>query len=138
MDLKSTYGARNFGDDPLVAIKKLREFYDSRNITFWYNIQSDVNFHGLMPFLQSIFANILPIQTPFYVLVTLSLAASAFVADARLPNAQDTLVADPRVSVNSTVLLAAGLFFFLVTVQFGSGASSPYSAISLSHPIDSY
>jgi hypothetical protein len=134
VDLKSTYGARNFGDDPLVAIEKLREFYDSRNITFWYNIQSDVNFRGLMPFLQSIFANVLQIQTPFYVLVTLSLAASAFVADARLPNAQDTLVADPRVSANSTVLLTAGLFFFLVTVLFSSGASGPYSAISFESP----
>ena len=39
-----------------------------------------------------------------------------------------------RVSVNSTVLLAAGLFFFLVTVQFGSGASGPYSAISFESP----
>ena len=95
VDLKSTYGARNFGDDPLVAVEKLKEFYDSRNITFWYNIQSDVTFRGPMPFLRSIFANVLQIQTPFYILVTLGLAAAAFVADTRLPNAQDTVVADP-------------------------------------------
>ena len=64
VDLKSTYGARNFGDDPLVAVEKLKEFYDSRNITFWYNIQSDVNFRGPMPFLRSIFANVLQISNP--------------------------------------------------------------------------
>ena len=64
VDLKSTYGARNFGDDPLVAVEKLKQFYDSRNITFWYNIQSDVNFRGLMPFLRSIFANVLQILNP--------------------------------------------------------------------------
>ena len=130
VDVKSTYGARNFGDDPLVAVEKLKEFYDSRNITFWYNIQSDVNFRGLRPFLQSIFANVLQVQTPFYVLVTLSLAASAFVADARLPNAQDTVVADPPVSANSIALLSAALFFFLVAVQFSSGATGPNSPIS--------
>jgi len=130
VDLKSTYGARNFGDDPLVAVEKLKEFYDSRNITFWYNIQSDVNFRGPVSFLRSIFANVLQVQTPFYVLVALSVATAAFVADARLPNANDTVVADPSVSARATAVLTAGLFFFLVTVQFSSGASGPYSAIS--------
>jgi hypothetical protein len=128
-DLKSTYGARNFGDDPLVAIEKLKEFYDSRNITFWYNIQSDVNSHGLMPFLGSIFTNVLQVQTPFYVLVTLSLAAAAFVANSRLPNARDTMVADPAVSAPATMLLAAGLLIFMVTAGFGPNFFSSNSNV---------
>ena len=130
VDLKSTYGARNFGDDPFVAVEKLKEFYDGHNITFWYNIQSDVNFRGPVPFLRSIFANVLQVQTPFYTLVTLGLAAAAFVADARLPNANDTVVADLSVSARATAVLTAGLYFFLVTVQFSSGAFGPYFAIS--------
>ena len=118
-DLKLTYGARNFGDDPFAVMQTLKDFYDTRNITFWYNIQSDIGSHGIVAFLHSIFANVFQVQSPLFVLVTLCLSVASLVADSRLPNAQDTRVVNFSVSTFATVVLGLGFFSFLMTVALG-------------------
>jgi hypothetical protein len=139
-DLKLTYGARNFGNDPLVAVQQLKDFYDNHNITFWYNISPDLGYRGIAAFLRSIFTNLLQVQTPLFVLIIICLASAVLIADSRLPNAQDAQVANSSVSARATAVLTAGLFCFLATAIFsadilGESAPSTSSVFSLLMPV---
>ena len=54
-DLRLTFAARNHASDDQTFLALLREFYDSRNVVFFYNFQSESNYGGLLPFLRSLF-----------------------------------------------------------------------------------
>ena len=120
-DINLTYDARNIGADPATIFHRLNDFYETRNITFWYNIQSHAEFVGATTFLRSTFTNVLQVHTPFFVLMTLSLAAAGLFADSRLPCAIDTKVANPRIAEAAVLILIPGLYGFLMMVMYGDG-----------------
>ncbi len=89
-DLTLTLTARNFAPSDPAFLERLRSFYETENIAFFYNIQSAQSFAGLLPFARSLFANVFQVSTPLISLLLFVGAASALLADSRLPNCEDT------------------------------------------------
>ena len=57
-DLRLTLTARNYAPDDTAFIATLRDFYESRNIVFLYNLQSGDQFVGLMASLRLLSAHV--------------------------------------------------------------------------------
>lgn len=118
-DLRLTYAARNFVTD--ATIQNVREFYRSRHIVFWENFQSDTHF-GILSFVRSVFADLLQVQTPLFILVAFSFAIAALAADRRLPNASDANTGDPRFGQVATVILTFSIYLVVLVVTFSGNA----------------
>lgn len=68
-DAYFTVVARNrFLHDPLL-LQKMGEFFDSRNIVFWYNLEDGAKFRTLPYFLASFFYYEFQVHTPFFSLL---------------------------------------------------------------------
>ncbi len=74
-DLKTdaflTFLARNHYQDGAVLLQHMREFYESRNIVFWYNLEDGSRYRTIGYFFGSLLYSELQIHTPL--LATLSL-----------------------------------------------------------------
>lgn len=64
-DISLTFTARNHAKADPNWIDTLRQFYDSHNIAFFYNLQSAENLAGLETLLRSIFTYVFQVHTPF-------------------------------------------------------------------------
>jgi len=69
-DLRLTLTARNFAPDDTEFITTLRNFYQTRNIAFFYNIQSSDQFAGLVTSLRFFSQYVLQTSTPFLSLLS--------------------------------------------------------------------
>lgn len=74
-DLKTdaflTFLARNHYQDGAVLLQHMRDFYESRNIVFWYNLEDGSRYRSIGYFFASLLYSELQIHTPL--LATLSL-----------------------------------------------------------------
>lgn len=135
-DLRLTFAARNHASDDQTFLALLREFYDSRNVVFFYNFQSESNYGGLLPFLRSLFRYVFEIPTPFVTLLGLGLAASAFCADSRQPGPRDVAVAARAVSYSATALLIPGFFILLWVIARGDTILGLATTNIATEPVD--
>lgn len=65
LDAYLTFVARNHYDDSAALLQRMQEFFDSRNIVFWYNLEDGSRFRTIAHFLASITYFEFQIHTPF-------------------------------------------------------------------------
>ena len=87
-DLRYTVTARNYAPDNAEFVSELRQFYESKNIVFWYNVQSDEIFVGILNSLRWIFRLVLQTATPFLTLIGFGMAVAALCGTLRPPGPQ--------------------------------------------------
>lgn len=68
-DLYLTFMARSYASRDPAWLKKLTDFYETRNIVFWYNLRSEHTHAGFSNFWRSIFGYGFLIHTPFLTLI---------------------------------------------------------------------
>lgn len=68
-DLFLTFTARSYASADPAWLQNLIEFYNTRNIVFWYNLRSVDSYEGTRNFLHSIFSSSFLIHTPFLTLI---------------------------------------------------------------------
>src|SRR5439155_6890051 len=100
-DLHLTLTARNYAPDDAAFVATLKGFYESRNIVFLYNLQSNDQFVGLLASLQLFFRNVFQTSTPFLSLVGIAMAIAALLADSRRPGPDDVATITPAVRLAS-------------------------------------
>ncbi len=65
MDAYLTFVARNHYQDSAVLLERMQEFFDSRNIVFWYNLVDGDKFRTVAYFVASLLFFDFQIHTPF-------------------------------------------------------------------------
>lgn len=132
IDIKSTYTARNFMEDRGATFEAIREFYSMKNIIFLYNFQSGTALNGIVPFLHSIVDNILQVHTLIFVLIALSLATAAIIANMRFSKSSSIEPKKLHLTTVGAAILVPSLFTFLLILAFGGdvglGLSSDVTA----------
>jgi hypothetical protein len=116
-DLTLTLTARNYAPDDQNFLQILRDFYESRNIAFFYNVQSAENFLGPISFLRSLFSNVVQVQSPVVSLLALTLAAAVLLADSQLPGPQDIRCVYTAPRLASIGCLTLGIFMLLLSLN---------------------
>jgi hypothetical protein len=120
-DLRLTLTARNFAPDDTEFVATLRNFYQDRNIAFFYNIQSGDQFNGLLPSLRLFFRYALQTSTPLLSLVGISMAIAALLADSRRGGPPDVATIAPMVRLASVGQLIPGILLFILAMIAGDG-----------------
>jgi len=129
-DLRLTLTARNYAPDDIEFITTLRNFYQTRNIAFFYNIQSSEQFAGLVTALRFFSQYVLQISTPFLSLLGIGLAASSLLADSRRPGPRDLATIVPSVSISAGAQLVPGLLLFVLAIVGGDAVVGlPFSGM---------
>jgi hypothetical protein len=129
-DLHLTLTSRNYAPDSTDFISTLRQFYESRNIVFFYNMQSDAQFAGVLASARLLFRYVLQIPTPFLSLLGLGTAAAALLSDSKPAGPRNIAALTPAASIASVVLLVPSCFVFILAI-IGDGAAlgQPYAGI---------
>ena len=129
-DLHLTLTARNYAPDSTDFISTLRHFYESRNIAFFYNMQSESQFAGLLASVRLLFRYMLQIPTPFLSLLGLGMAAASLWSDSKPTGPRNIIALTPAVSIASAVALVPGCFIFILAIA-GDAAilGLPYAGI---------
>jgi hypothetical protein len=65
MDAYLTFVARNHFQDSAVLLQRMQEFFDSRNIVFWYNLVDGSKFRTIAYFFASLLFFEFQVHTPF-------------------------------------------------------------------------
>ena len=117
-DVQLTLLARNAAPKGPEFVDRLRQFYDSHNIVFFYNIQSAADYLGVLPFLASFFRYILQMPTPWLTSMTLALALPTLMSDSKLPGYQDTRFLRAPLAI----ALSPGLLVLVVSLADGGSA----------------
>ena len=79
-DLYLTFVARNQYQDSAVLLQRMQEFFEPRNIVFWYNLADGAAFRTIGEFFASLLHFELQLRTPFLFLLCLIGALTLFVA----------------------------------------------------------
>ncbi len=87
-DAYFTFVARNQFDSAFEFLTQLRDFYESHNIAFWYNLEDGSRFQKIGYFAASVLFYELQIHTPYFTVLTLILVG-AYVLGYWLPNAPE-------------------------------------------------
>ena len=118
-DLRLTLTARNHAPNDNTFVVMLREFYQNRNIAFFYNIQSGDQFSDLLTSLRLFFRYTLQTTTPFLSLIAISMATAALLADSRRAGPADVATVAPPVLRASVAQLIPGIFLFILAMIGG-------------------
>jgi hypothetical protein len=65
MDAYLTFVARNHFQDSAALLQRMQEFFDSRNIVFWYNLVDGSRFRTVFHFFASLLYFEIQVRTPF-------------------------------------------------------------------------
>ena len=111
MDIDLTFGARNYAEKSQ-SLANLRKFYDSRNVLFFYNLQSTV---GIIESIRLFFGNVFAVATPLLTFLSTTLAAAAILGDPRAAVFRTSF----RSPKSDFSFLTGGLIFFFVSLLAG-------------------
>lgn len=117
-DLRLTITARNFAPSDIDFVRTLRDFYDTRNIVFFYNLGHSESYAAIFASIASLFRFVLQTKTSLFVLLAIIIALAPFIADNRPPNRADTAIARPIVDSLATKILCVGLLPFAAFLVF--------------------
>jgi hypothetical protein len=130
-DLRLTLTARNYAPDDIKFVTTLKEFYQTQNIAFFYNIQSSEQFTGLMTSLRLFSRYVLQTSTPFLSLLGISMALASLLADSRRSGPHDLATIVPSVSIAATAQVVPGLFLFILALVGGDAVVGlPFSGMN--------
>ena len=118
-DLRLTLTARNYAPDDIEFVTTLRNFYQARNIAFFYNIQSSDQFAGLVTSLRFFSRYVLQTSTPFLSLLGIGMAVASLLANSRRSGPHDLVTIVPSVSISAAAQLVPGLFLFTLAIVSG-------------------
>jgi hypothetical protein len=113
-DAYLTFLARNLATDSTSFEAMLREFYQSRNIAFFYNLGTSSDFGGFWTFWQSLFAFTFQVHTPFlslFALISVTGWGIAAAADKRANGAPR-----PNRRILAATLLTLPVYLFLLAL----------------------
>lgn len=117
MDAYLTFVARNHFQDSVELLKRMEEFFDSRNIVFWYNLEDGSRFRSIGYFLASLLYFEFQVHTPL--LSTLSLIALLVLISALTFRAVNAAVVSDRLGEVGKVLGGARQLIFSTPVRAG-------------------
>ncbi len=131
-DLTLTLTARNYAPDDQHFLQTLRDFYENRNIAFFYNLQSDAGYKGVVAFLHSVFTYVMQVPTPFLSLLALILALAALLSNSGLKGPTDAKDMAMSSRLGSVSVLTLGIFVLFLAIADGGNAviGAPWEGLS--------